>query len=475
MNVLLCRMGPAGLTKRRGVYWQGFLRRLVGLGFLLALLVASRGLAGGAGGTKTTALAPQTPKERAAAGAQPVWNVLLFTIDSCNASRMSLYGNRVRTTPNLDRWAERASVFEQAQSVSAWTAPGLASLFSGTLPGVHGVDSRDRPPDPRLPTLFRVFGERGYQVPNLNFFTFAPYYRDIGLPPVDRRYFTENDGDELFNYLEENADRPFFIWYHTTKVHQPYHPPEDVLKKVMQMHEAAEKQDAGGGKGSSSEASIIDWEEALKRPAIEAVGRGAIVPRGSVEFQPGDLRALRILYDAEIYHLDAYLGRVLETLRRKGVEDHTLVVVTADHGEELLEHGFIGHASTALHATLFDEVTRIPLVIRLPGQARGRRISDLVQQIDVAPTLLDLFGMPAHEVMQGKSLKPLLVEDEAAGSAGRAGSSRSATGTGGRGSARDNSAGRDGRRSGPSGSTALAAVTGPAVFLESVMAGNQTT
>lgn len=160
------------------------------------------------------------------AAAAPKWNVLLFTIDSCNVSRMSLYGNRVKTTPNLDRWAERATVFDRAYSVAAWTAPGVVSILSGALPAVHGVDSRDRRTHEKLPTLLKIFGAQGYQVPNLNFFTFAPYFQNLGLPALERRYFTDADGDELLNYLEHGGS-PFFVWYHTTKVHQPYNPPED--------------------------------------------------------------------------------------------------------------------------------------------------------------------------------------------------------------------------------------------------------
>ncbi|MBI3940898.1 MAG: sulfatase-like hydrolase/transferase [Acidobacteria bacterium] len=391
------------------------------------------------------------------AAALPDWNVLLLTIDSCHAGRMSLYGNKVKTTPNLDRWARQATVFDRAYSVSAWTAPGLVSLLSGTLPGVHGVDSRDRRAPSSLPTLLKIFRQQGYEVPNLNFFTFAPYYQNLGLPPVDRSYFTQEDGEELLHYLDRNAARPFFIWYHTTQVHQPYDPPQDVLQQVMRMHEETDRMPSAGGRrpeASSQEGSgrsgRLGWEEAFETPGIQAVRRGAIVPRGSVEFRSGDDQALRALYDSEIYRVDSFLGRVLDKLREQKLEERTLVVITADHGEELLEHGFVGHASTSLNARLFEEVTRIPLILRLPGQKTGRRVSALAQQVDVAATILDLLGWPAPPVSQGQTLKPFL-------------------GMG---------PGRRPVRQGPSAGSIRSgtnrATRRSEIFLESVIAGNQT-
>jgi arylsulfatase A-like enzyme len=360
---------------------------------------------------------------------QPKWSVLLFTIDSCNASRMSLYGNPIKTTPNLDDWAQQATVFDRAYSVSAWTAPGLVSILSGVLPGVHRVDSRDRHAPEKLPTLLKSFQQEGYQVPNLNFFTFAPYYQNLGLAAIDRSYFTPNDGDELLNYLDRNAERRFFIWYHTTKVHQPYNPPDDVLKKIVEMssvigHQSSvighrstgighrssdtDRRSQVGRSAAQQVTSSINWDEAFKAPGIQAVRHGAIVPKGSVKFRLEDLPALLALYDSEIYKMDRFFGQLLEKLRQKGLEDQTLLVVTADHGEEMLEHGFVGHASTSLNAKLYEELVHIPLVIRVPGQKNGARVSSLVQQIDIAPTILDLMHAPVPEIMQGRSLKQLI-------------------------------------------------------------------
>ncbi|MBI4454878.1 MAG: sulfatase [Acidobacteria bacterium] len=412
----------------------------------------------------------------------PRWNILLFTIDSCNASRMSLYGNGVETTPTLDRWAQQATVFQQAHSVSAWTAPGLVSILSGTLPGVHGVDSRDRHAEGTLPTLLKIFQQQGYEVPNLNFFTFAPYYQNLGLPSIDRSYFTENDGDELLNYLDRNAERPFFIWYHTTKVHQPYNPPEDVLKRILEMEdEVASHRSSVIGQKEIAGRQKTNWDEALGTAAIQAVRNGAIVPRGSVKFQPGDQRALWAVYDGELYNMDAFFGRVLEKLRQKGVEGRTLVVLTADHGEELLEHGFVGHASTSLSAKLFEEVTHIPLIFRLPGQVKGRRISGLVQQIDIAPTILDLLEFPVPGTMQGASLKGLLAnESEVGGGEKVKGRGNAMTAVQNAEDLKDSYAAvppgrsRSGKRMG--GRTKGTAVPlRSQLFLESVIAGNQTT
>ncbi|MGH9338771.1 MAG: sulfatase, partial [Acidobacteriota bacterium] len=245
----------------------------------------------------------------------------LFTVDSCRPDRFSLHGNARDTTPNIDSWAKGAVVYDNAFSVSSWTAPGLVSILTGLYPWQHGVDSRDRMVRPSTQTLPKVFRQAGYAVPNLNFFTFVSYYQGLGLGEIEREYFTDKDGDELLKWLDRNGQQRFFVWYHTTTVHQPYNPP-------------------GGG------ASAEDSE------GIAAVKRGAIVPKGSVKFVPSDRPVLLDLYDAEIENMDRFFGAVLAKLREKDLLDNTVIVLSADHGEELLEHGFVGHASTSLEAHL---------------------------------------------------------------------------------------------------------------------------
>ncbi len=307
-------------------------------------------------------------------------NVLLFTIDSCRADRFGVYGNPQSPTPRIDAWSRSGTVFSRAYSTSAWTAPGLVSALSGLHPPTHGINNRDRMGSPELLTLAKIFRQRGYLTPNLNFFSFAPYYTNLGLGDIDRRYFGKRDGDELLNWLKEHsADEPFFLWYHTTIVHQPYDPGEANLPRPAQ--------------------------ELAQRPAIQAVMKGAIVPVGSTQFQEGDGPILKALYDAEMSRMDRLFGKALDLLQEKGLLGDTLIVLTADHGEELLDHGFVGHASTSLQAKLYEEFLHIPLLFSWPGKVpEGKTDDRLASQIDILPTILGLMGIEVPDFVQGSDL-----------------------------------------------------------------------
>jgi len=310
-------------------------------------------------------------------------NIILFTIDSCRVDRFGCYGYDGDTTPNIDRWSRSGTVFTQAYSTSAWTAPGLASIMTGLYPAAHGIDNRDRSGAARLETLVKIFKAKGYQVPNLNFFTFAPYYANFGLGPVERRYFGDEEGAALLNWLRENAGKadasPFFVWYHATFVHQPYRPPPEDLPAPR--------------------------EELEKSPGIRAVLNGAIVPLGSTEFKPADKPILDALYNAEMRRTDRLFGKMLQLLQERGLLDSTLIIVTADHGEELLDHGFVGHASTSLHAKLFEELVHIPLILSWPGSIPSGAIRPHpVSQIDILPTILRLLQIDPPPGVNGRDL-----------------------------------------------------------------------
>ncbi|MDA2937532.1 sulfatase [Acidobacteria bacterium AH-259-A15] len=326
-------------------------------------------------------------------------NVLLFTIDSCRADRFGAYGYEGGSTTHMDEWAKTGTLFENAYATSAWTAPGLVSILSGLYPPSHGINSRDHMGSPELLTLLKIFKGRGYQVPNLNFFTFAPYYKNLGLPSIESQYFGAGQGEELINWLQKNAGAghpPFFVWYHTTMLHQPYNPDPADLPAPR--------------------------EELLKSPGIKAVMTGAIVPVRSVEFSSQDRSVVDQLYEAELRRLDRLFHRVLETLKDKSLREDTLIILTADHGEELLDHGFVGHASTSLQAKLYEELIRIPLIVSWPGKVPAqKRVSRSVDQTDIMPTVLRLLDFDVPSFLQGQDLfsegteRPLFFESVIAG------------------------------------------------------------
>jgi arylsulfatase A-like enzyme len=186
--------------------------------------------------------------------------------------------------------------------------------------------------------------------------------------------------DRAVDLLDRFGDRPFFLFLHFYDPHWHYDPPPETLRLF---------------EGAYSGSLSGRWQD-FSQKTRESLA-------------PADLAHLLALYDGEIRFTDDHLGRVLDHLRRRGLEDSTLVVVTSDHGEEFLEHGSWEHQKT-----LYEEVVRVPLVLRGPGIA-PRREPAQASLTDVAPTLLEWAGLPMPPSVQGRSLMRPLPDREAYG------------------------------------------------------------
>jgi arylsulfatase A-like enzyme len=347
--------------------------RLAGLFVLGQGLDAWRGLDAGA--------SPQTSQRR-----EP-WSILLVTVDCLRPDHMSLYGYTRDTTPHLDRIARESLVFENAFATSAWTVPGVVSLVTGYDPPVHGQNSRYGFYDREMPSPLRVLAEEGYDV--LGSVIRGPGNEDFGFQakPATQQPFLEH-------FVRERASnpKPFFAWIHLNDVHLPYRP------SPRNSHRWMDTSRASDGVGAVREHHII-----LKSPQEGLEYKHA----SNVTFVEDDLPTIRALYDGEVADLDERLGSALDRMRKSGLLRRTIVVVTADHGEELFDHGWIGHASTSYDGRLYDELIRIPLIIRLPDRSRTGRFDALVQGVDLMPTLFEILGVDPSRMdppMQGRSL-----------------------------------------------------------------------
>lgn len=308
----------------------------------------------------------------------PLPNVLLITADSLRADAVDYAPGGM--TPAIAALAARGVRFDRAYTVTPWTAPSLVSIFTGLYPPTHGVVNRDDTTPKTLPTLPRLLGSRGYSLANFGFFTAVSYYRNLGLPE-QAIAGAEVVGSQALTEWLAGAREPFFAWIHYTEPHMPY---------GASGYEAAEVK----VKGSSG---------------LERAQLSATLPIGAgYAFAPGDREKLVALYRADVARMDGEIGKVLAALEKRGLSARTIVVLTADHGEELLEHGWVGHASTSGQAKLVDEVLRIPLVVAGPGVPAGRTVRALAQNVDVMPTLLDLTGLPSPKGLQGVSLLPAM-------------------------------------------------------------------
>jgi len=288
--------------------------------------------------------------------------VILISIDTLRADHLSVYGYRKLQTPNLDRFAREGVLFEQAISPVPLTLPAHASLLTGTLPVFHGVrDNTGFVLSEKHRTLAQALGSQGYRTGAF-----------VGAFVLDSRFGL----DHGFDYYYDNFDSETL---ETARLQVSERPAETVLGEAQSWINQM------SGQRFFAFIHLFDPHAPYAAPA---------------EYQAPN----RLPYDAEVAYVDAELGRFLTSLKERGLWDSCLVILTADHGEGLGEHGELSHGMF-----LYDATLHIPLMIKLPGQAqRGRRVTDQVRLIDIAPSVLDLLKLPALENAQGVSLRPAI-------------------------------------------------------------------
>ena len=322
----------------------------------------------------------------AAAESTPRLNILLITVDALRPDHMSVYGYDRETTPYLSQFARESLVFESAFATSAWTSPGIVSMLTGYFPPVHGQNARHSYYNEEMTSALRILQSEGYDI--VGHTTKGPNYQNLGMQRTLR------GANGLERYIEKRIldNKPFFAWAHLKDVHLPYAPSERNAKRW-------------GGKSRVSHAiDVVRNHRVVFRPDNVNV---AFNHPGKVVFSKEDIPVIRALYDGVVADTDERLARILERMRYTGLLERTVVIISADHGEELFEHGWLGHASTSYDGKLYDELIRIPLLIRLPDQSRSGRFDALVQGVDVMPTIFEILGLdPARltPAMQGSSL-----------------------------------------------------------------------
>jgi arylsulfatase A-like enzyme len=327
-------------------------------------------------------------------------SAVLVTVDTLRADHLGFAGYPRDTSPHLDALAREGTAFPRAYSVSATTGASHASLFTSLYPHEHGVVA-NRQRFPRgLATLMRALRTRGYRT--AGFVSSVVVGRKMGLQDEFDHFDDQGTTAELNRPQRPErpaaatleaaathlaglpADTPFFLWAHLIDPHGPYAAPEEPDRFVGDAH---------------------------------ASGTPVLLPIGAADWVIGRIPAYQVLggrrdaafyvarYDAEIRYADEALGRFFARLRQLGRWDDTLVVVTADHGETLAEPG---HKRYFAHGTItYDEVVRIPLVVREPrGERRlgAAAAGPAVTSLDVAPTVLALLGHPPEPAFRGQSL-----------------------------------------------------------------------
>ena len=320
----------------------------------------------------------------ACSGSEPRPNVLLLVVDTLRAEHVGCYGAERPTSPHIDRLAAGGVRFERAYATSPWTKPSVASILTGLHPSTHGVMTGLQQVSSELRTLPEILSENGYATFGLvsNFLLrakegFGQGFERYDASEIGGHSYVSTPGltEKALVALEDLAagERPFFLFVHYFDPHYNYRDHAEVGF-------------------APSRAGRLDGSESIHE-----------LRRMLEDLEEDEIELLRALYDEEVRFTDAGIGSLLEKLERLGLGERTVVVLTADHGEEFLERGWLGHTRT-----LYEELVWVPLVVRAPGLEPGSFTSP-VSLVSVESTVLDLVGIedPGAD-LQGLSLLPLL-------------------------------------------------------------------
>ncbi len=337
-------------------------------------------------------------------------NVLFIVIDALRSRNLSCYGYPISISPNIDNLAEEGVLFEDCYSCSNVTDASLTTIFSGKYPMSHGILShgqRVRRKDIRrlneldirfLPEILKSQGyttlavdflgkwhKRGYDyysemLREANPVSFPFKKIDTSLNLLSRCYAnfkksTMIDEAQLVTaqaklLIKRNRDKKFFLFIHYWDTHGPYAPPVRFYRKVI---------------SESTDNGILALLSRLRR------GRHS----------RRVLKQKITRYLASIAYIDHEIGLIINALKNYGIQDQTLIVLTSDHGESLIEHGiYFGHHG------LYDETIHVPLVLKYPTFPK-KRVKGFIQHSDLVPTTLDFLGME-YDDFDGKSALPLI-------------------------------------------------------------------
>lgn len=329
----------------------------------------------------------------ACGGDDPRPSVVMVVGDTLRADKLSCMGGPEGLTPYLDRIAAQGVRFDQARSHAPWTLPSTASMLTSLHPEEHGAGGRlgrFTKLDAEVQTVVKTFRDQGYRthaIVNVLFLDPDRFGVTRDFETVDQQVFETNvdvraadaTTRAALDWIEANGDDgPFFLLVHYFDPHCVYAPPRAFRERW------AEPGDREG-----------EWTFGT-RPQMVAIREGELSPAAAT------IRRAEALYNGEVSYLDAQIGRLDDGLAARGERDDLVLVVTADHGEEFLEHGGFEHGHT-----LYDELVRVPMVIRAPGQLAPAVVETPVRHIDLAPTLCELCDLPLPEQFLGRSLVSL--------------------------------------------------------------------
>jgi len=317
--------------------------------------------------------------------------IILYVMDSLRPDFLSCYGYQKETSPHIDALAAEGVLFKNAFAQSTWTKPSGASLLTSAYPSVHGVLNHNDVLPVGIPVLPERLRKSGYETLALSsigyispdygfgrgFDHFVQLYKEESVTKKSRVLRANNTpiptsediNELLFPFLQDRRGKDAFVLVWSADTHSPYfHRDEAIAKFCFPSHEIFRTNDI----------ARMREEEGLNR--------------------------FKLFYEDMIYYNDYHFGKLVDKLRELNLFDQTFFILTSDHGEAFGEHGFNGHSKEP-----YDELIRVPLIMKFPNSQHSRQFSSLVQHIDVTPTIMECARISGTDRwMQGKSVVPIV-------------------------------------------------------------------
>ncbi len=323
----------------------------------------------------------------------PKRNVIFIIVDTMRRDALGCYGNVRQPTPHLDAIAREGVRFTQAISTSGWTLPSVASMLTGAWPTIHGAlgkETRLTPIRDELPTAAEVLKSHGLNtLAFVNAAFLSPMLNlDRGFDVFDHMHafsYRTRRADETINaalkQIREHRDESNFVLIHLFDPHLDYDPPEGYRTKYT------------------------DERTEPAPPLTHQVCVSMASNDGQNPPTPEDLSYITGVYHGEVSFVDVHVGRLVNELRLMGLYDDALVIITADHGEEFGDHGGFEHGHT-----LYDELIRVPLIIKPPPDLTPIQhvVDTQVRLVDIMPTVFSWLGVDKPSSFVGESLFPLM-------------------------------------------------------------------
>lgn len=322
-------------------------------------------------------------------------NIILISIDTLRQDHLGCYGYTRNTSPNIDNLSKdkQTVTFDNVISQSHWTLPAHMSMFTSQYTSTHQIYMNRLLKKESI--VFPMIFKKNNNFLNYGFVTHVRVSPNYGFERgFDSFWFEEHNFPNekarvqdviprILEFLEKYRNNKFFLFIHLFDVHSPYSPPAP-------FDTIFDKKYSGNVSGYDS--------DLFAKPDIFTAAKNEISEK--------DLQHLINLYDGEIRNVDFHLGTIFSYLKKLNLFDNSLIIVTSDHGEEFQEHGGMHHG------TLYDEVIKIPLIIKMPKKIKvvnKRIVEKLIQgNIDIAPTILDILNINIPDEFQGNSLLPII-------------------------------------------------------------------